>query len=271
MFEYLPPALQAAQDWRTQADVFRELFFVFLVVGTVVGVVVVTYTLYNLYKNRDGGDREGFDAPQLGELPTGQSGGKSSKLFLSFGLSAIIVISLVVYSYGLLLYVEEGPSNDVQDETDMNVEVVGLQFIWQFNYENGVQTTGTLRVPKGEVVRLDVTSGDVWHNFGVPELRIKADAIPGDHAQTWFIADETGTYTAKCYELCGSGHSQMTAEVVVMEEDEFNDWYESAGANVTETPTPTSDEHGEDDGDDSHGSVPAHGAAATTARQGVAA
>jgi cytochrome c oxidase subunit 2 len=273
MFEYLPLAHQVPEEWRAQSAVFSELFFVFLVVGTLVGVVVVAYTLLNLYRNRDDGTGpEGFEAPQLGELPTGQTGGKSSKLFLSFGLSAIIVISLVVYSYGLLLYVEQGPSGDVAEEQNMEVEVVGLQFAWQFHYPNGVQTTGTLNVSQGEVVRLAVTSDDVWHNFGAPELRVKADAIPGEYSHTWFIANETGTYDVKCYELCGSGHSQMTAEINVMEEEEFNEWYESAGENVTETPTPTPDDHGgEDDEGGGHGSVPAHGDAATTARMGVAA
>ena len=253
MFDSLALAHQVPEDWRAQSEVFNELFFVFLVVGTAVGLVVVSYTLYNAYKNRDDGNgRKGFEAPQLGELPTGQKGGKSSKLFLSFGLSAIIVISLVVYSYGLLLYVEQGPSDDVAEQQNMEIEVVGLQFIWQYNYPNGVQTTGTMRVPKGEMIRLAVTSGDVWHNFGVPELRIKSDAIPGEHSHTWFIANETGTYDVKCYELCGSGHSNMVGEIVVMEQEEFNDWYESAGENVTETPTPTpeEDDHG------GEGSVP---------------
>lgn len=268
MFRYLALAHQVPEDWRAQSDVFSELFLVFLVVGTIVGVVVVAYTLLNLYKNRDDGEgREGFDAPQVGELPTGQSGGKSSKLFLSFGISAIIVISLVVYSYGLLLYVEEGPSDDVAEEQNMEVEVVGLQFIWQYEYPNGVQTTGTLRVPQGEMIRLAVTSGDVWHNFGVPDLRIKSDAIPGEYSHTWFIANETGEYTVKCYELCGSGHSQMTGTIRVMEEEEFNDWYESAGENVSEdTPTPTPEDGG------GHGSEPARvDAPANANRVGVAA
>ena len=178
----------------------------------------------------------------------------------------------MVYSYGLLLYVEQGPSGDVADEQNMEVEVVGLQFAWQFHYPNGVRTTGTLNVSKGEVVRLAVTSDDVWHNFGAPELRVKADAIPGEYSHTWFIANETGTYDVKCYELCGRGHSEMTAEIVVMEEEAFDEWYESAGANVTETPTPTSDDHGgEDEEGGGHGSVPAHGDAAANARMGVAA
>ncbi len=229
---------QVPEDWRAQAEVFNELFFVFLAIGTIVGVVVVAYTLYHAYKSRDTGESpEGFEPPVVGELPVGQEGGKSNKLFLSFGISAILVISLVVYSYGLLLYVEEGPSTDIEGEEELEVEVIGIQFGWEFIYhdddvpeEDQATAFNTLRVPQGTVIQLSVTSADVWHNFGVPELRIKADSIPGQHAHTWFIAEETGTYEAHCYELCGSGHSYMDAEIVVMEEDEWQEWYDEQTA-----------------------------------------
>ena len=228
---------QVPEDWRAQAEVFSEIFFVFLVIGTLVGVVVIGYTLYHAYRGRDGAEADdgSFEPPVLGELPSGQSGKKSKKLFVSFGISAIIVISLVSYSYFLLLEVEAGPSPE-DDEADhveeMEVEVVGVQFGWRFIYPNGVETFDQLRVPQGEVIRLSVTSADVWHNFGVPELRIKADSIPGQYQETWFIANETGSYTANCYELCGTGHSEMTGEIVVMENEEFYEWYEEQGAEV---------------------------------------
>lgn len=219
--------LQATGDWSTQAEVFEEIFFVFLALGTLVGVVVVSYTLYNAYKYRDTGADDGtdFDPPVLGELPSGQRGGKGKKLFLSFGLSAIIVISLVVYSYGLLLYVEEGPTEEV--DAEMEIEVQGYQFAWDFIYPNGHEATNELRVPVDTRIELRVTSRDVWHNFGVPGLRIKEDAIPGEYSTTWFAAEETGEYKAECFELCGAGHSAMTGTVIVMEEEEFEDWYES--------------------------------------------
>lgn len=232
-----PITLQQGTDWRAQAEVFDEIFFVFLTLGTVVGIIVVAYTLWNVYKYRDDGGEpdEDFDAPVVGELPTGQGGPKAKKLFLSFGLSAIVVISLVVYAYGLLLYVEEGPSTDV--ETDMEVEVVGYQFGWEFQYpDEGVTTQNTLRVPQDQVVQLRVTSRDVWHNFGVPELRIKSDAIPGEYSETWFSGQahldeplepgEEVTYTAECFELCGSGHSYMKADVIIMHEEDYQDWYD---------------------------------------------
>ena len=223
---------QASESWRAQADVFSEIFLVFLVVGTVVGVIVVTYTLYHVYKYRDiGADDEDFDAPQLGELPTGQGGGKSKKLFLSFGLSAIIVISVVVYSYTLLLYVEEGPTSDIETEGEdvLDIEVEAVQFGWNFEYPNGETTFNEMPVPAGDdqVIRLHVTSDDVWHTFGVTELRLKADSIPGQTATTWFIAGEAGnSYLIECFELCGVAHSQMDGEIVVMEPDEFDEWYE---------------------------------------------
>ncbi|MDR9380878.1 MAG: cytochrome c oxidase subunit II [Natronomonas sp.] len=229
---------QVPENWRAQAEVFSEIFLVFLAIGTVVGVVVVAYTLYNAYKYRGSeSDGSSFDAPQLGELPTGQSGGKSKKLFLSFALSAIVVISVVVYSYTLLLYVEAGPTSEVETEGSMEIDVVGFQFGWEFEYPNGQTSLNEMRVPAGEdqVIRLHVTSDDVWHAFGITELRVKADAIPGETATTWFVADEPGTYAIECFELCGIGHSQMGGQVTVMEPDEFNEWYEGTDEGTSQS------------------------------------
>jgi cytochrome c oxidase subunit 2 len=234
--------LQASDGWRAQAEVFSEIFLVFVAMGTVVGVVVVAYTLYHAYRYRDAREepKDDFDAPQLGELPSGQGGDKSKKLFVSFGISAVIVISLITYSYTLLLYVESGPStSEIESEGNMDIQVTGFQFGWEFTYPNGQSEFTTLRVPAGEnqVIRLDITSDDVWHNFGVTDLRIKADAIPGETSEEWFIADEPGTYTIECFELCGAGHSQMTGEIVVMEPDEFNEWYNGTYEPSTSTRT----------------------------------
>lgn len=246
---------QASGDWRSQAALFEEIFFVFLAIGTLVGVIVVAYTLYHAHKYRDTGQADdSFEPPVLGELPTGQSGGKSRKLFVSFGLSAILVISLVVYSYGVLLYVEEGPTEE-DIESNMEIDVEGFQFGWNFVYPNGHVEQDTLRVPQGEdrVIRLNVTSNDVWHTFGVTELRIKADSIPGQYAETWFIPEEEGTYLIECFELCGLGHSDMHGEVIVMPEDEFDEWYEGTmeddenDENDTDNETEANDETQTDD------------------------
>ncbi|QSW99192.1 cytochrome c oxidase subunit II [Haloterrigena alkaliphila] len=208
----------------TRVDVFESIFLVFLGLGTLVGVVVVAYILYNAYKYRDDGEATTDDSvPTLGELPTGGKGGK--KLFLSFGISAIIVISLVIWTYGMLLYVES-PEDEFGEEKDpVEVEVTGDSFAWYFEYENGAESIGTMRVPADQPVYIEATSGDVWHTFGVPDLRVKADAIPGEYDETWFMADEANTeHQIRCFELCGNGHSNMLGTVQVMEPEAFEQW-----------------------------------------------
>jgi len=206
-------------------NVFESIYWVFVVLGTLVGVVVIGYMLYNAYRYREGGhhDDEGdADRPALGEIPTG--GGKGRKLFLSFGLSAVVVISLIVWTYGTLLYVESPVAAQEADEEELEIQVVGRQFSWEFIYPNG-HSSFELVVPEDTRVRLVVTSEDVFHNFGIPALRAKTDAIPGQTTETWFIADQPGEYQAHCYELCGAGHSGMNANVVVMQEAAYEEWY----------------------------------------------
>ncbi|WIV67947.1 cytochrome c oxidase subunit II [Natrialbaceae archaeon AArc-T1-2] len=244
---------------QTRVDVFEEMFLLFLGLGTLVGIIVVLYTLYNAYKYRDSDDREaGEDLPSVGELPTGGVGGK--KLFLSFGLSAIIVISLVVWSYGMLLYVEDPGDNPGDD--GIEVEVEGWAFDWDFYYNDGVDTeidttvqttsvTEPMRVPADTKVWVNVTSTDVWHTFGISELRVKADAIPGEYDQTWFEASEPGEeYTIECFELCGPGHSDMEADMLVMEQDEFDDWLEEEAEEQADDGDDEEEEEETDEDDD---------------------
>jgi len=211
----------------TRVQVFREIYWVFLGLGTLVGAVVIGYMVYNGYKYRyQGGEDTDGDRPKLGEIPTG--GGKGKKLFTSLTLSAIIVIALIAWTYGTLLYVEAAPE---QPDAGVDVHVEGYQFGWDFTYlddngePTGVETSGVLRVPVETRVNLEVTSRDVFHNFGIPELKVKSDAIPGEETNTWFEASQTGNYTANCYELCGQGHSYMDATIVVMDKESYEEWY----------------------------------------------
>jgi cytochrome c oxidase subunit 2 len=212
-------------------EIFQLIFTVFLVLGTTVGVVVIGYMLYNGYKYRDRGDQDddGIDRPELGELPEGGGGGR--KLALSLLLSAAIVISLITWTYFALVDVER--TQPAEAENALNVQVEGFQFGWAFVYPNG-NTSDTLRVPEDRMVKLTVTSRDVFHNFGIPAFKMKTDAIPGQTTDTWFRPNETGTYQAQCFELCGAGHSAMNANVSVMESGAYEQWYaNTTPANTT--------------------------------------
>lgn len=241
-----------AQVSDTQVDVFEELFLVFVALGTIVGVVVISYTLYNAYKYRtveadaegrydvdeghlDGEDDYDVARPERGEIPTGKGKGGGKKLFLSFGISAVLVLSLIIYSYTFLLYVEDTSANH---EDALEVDVEGYQFGWDYEYDSGLTSddydaselgddidSNALVVPEGHVTQLEITSRDVMHNYGIPEFRAKGDAIPGDTTTSWFQPEKTGVFDANCYELCGAGHSNMKGDVVVLEPDEFEEWY----------------------------------------------
>jgi cytochrome c oxidase subunit 2 len=215
-----------------RAELFGRIFEVFLILGTVVGVVVIGYMLYNAYKYRDDGtapveETEDVERPTLGELPEG--GGHGRKLLLSFSISAIIVLSLILWTYWALLYVEAGAAQPAEPEMEdgTTVDVTGYQFGWRFEYPNGNTSEGTMYVPEGERVRIVVTSADVMHNFGIPAFKTKTDAIPGQTTSTWFGPVDDGRYTIKCYELCGAGHSYMTGTVEVIDADEYERMFEA--------------------------------------------
>ena len=99
-------------------------------------------------------------------------------------------------------------------------------------------------VPVGKVVRLQITAADVLHNFAVPSLGQRLDAVPGRLNETWFKADQEGVYYGQCSELCGNGHPYMPITVRVVSEQAYAAWvseakqkYASTGAAPTKLAT----------------------------------
>lgn len=58
----------------------------------------------------------------------------------------------------------------------------------------------------------------------VSELGVKQDAFPGKYTRLRTVAYETGQYDAVCTEFCGAGHSRMTAEVTVVDREQYDEW-----------------------------------------------
>ncbi len=82
----------------------------------------------------------------------------------------------------------------------------------------------TLRVPVGRDIVLTLKSRDVVHDFFVRELRVKQDVVPGMDIPFRFRADRTGAFEIACAELCGLGHSQMHAVMLVMPAADYDRW-----------------------------------------------
>jgi cytochrome c oxidase subunit II len=106
----------------------------------------------------------------------------------------------------------------------LDVYVVGLQWMWQFEHSTGQREINELHVPVGRKVRLTMISQDVIHSFYVPDFRIKRDVIPGRYTTVWFEATKPGSFHLFCAEYCGTEHSGMVGQVVVLEPRQYQDW-----------------------------------------------
>ncbi len=94
-------------------------------------------------------------------------------------------------------------------------------------------------VPVGAKVRLLMTSNDVIHSWWVPDLAIKKDAIPGIVNETWFKAEEVGTYRGQCTELCGKDHGYMPVVVEVVEPAAYQAWVDTRQSGDTKVASVT--------------------------------
>jgi cytochrome c oxidase subunit 2 len=106
----------------------------------------------------------------------------------------------------------------------MNIYVVGKQWMWKAEHPGGQHEINALHVPVGRAVQLTLISQDVFHSFSIPAFRVKREAIPGRYTSVWFEPTEPGTYHLFCTQYCGTNHSQMIGEVVVMESRDYKKW-----------------------------------------------
>jgi cytochrome c oxidase subunit 2 len=109
------------------------------------------------------------------------------------------------------------------DET-LDIYVVGKQWMWKVQHLDGQREIDELHVPVGRAVKLIMTSEDVIHSFFIPAFRVKADVIPGRYTTLWFQSTTPGRYHLFCAEYCGTKHSGMIGQIVVMEPSEYQTW-----------------------------------------------
>jgi cytochrome c oxidase subunit II len=117
------------------------------------------------------------------------------------------------------------------DAKPLNINVVGQRWLWRFEYPGGrpgdrIFSYGELVVPVDTAVLLHVSSIDVTHRWFVPPLGGQVDAIPGHEAETWFLADEVGTYHGQSTAFSGSGYPTMRAWVRVVEPAQYEAFIE---------------------------------------------
>jgi cytochrome c oxidase subunit 2 len=158
----------------------------------------------------------------------------ATKLELAWTAFPVVVLFLIgAFVFIELPGIKNVPSAGASGQLEINV--TGRQYYWQYEYPNGVIAIDAMRAPAGVPVRLEVTApnSDVIHSWWVPALGGKIDAIPGTVNETWFEVDNVGTFTGQCAELCGLEHANMLASVEVMPAAEFTAWLEQRRAEQT--------------------------------------
>lgn len=151
-----------------------------------------------------------------------------------------ILIAIAIPSFQILREQATIPSPDVV------VKVTGFSWFWSYEYpEAGISfdsymleddealargkprllaVDNEMVVPVNQVVKLQITAGDVLHAFAVPAFGLKMDAVPGRLNETWFKAEREGVYYGQCSELCGARHAFMPIAVRVVSQSEYNEW-----------------------------------------------
>jgi cytochrome c oxidase subunit 2 len=130
------------------------------------------------------------------------------------------LITMVIFVWGASVFFA---MSRPPDET-LNIYVVGKQWMWKFQHLDGQREINELHVPVGRAVKLIMTSEDVIHDVFVPAFRVKADVLPGRYTSIWFQSTKPGRYHLFCAEYCGTKHSGMIGEVVVMEPTAYQTW-----------------------------------------------
>jgi cytochrome c oxidase subunit 2 len=134
------------------------------------------------------------------------------------------------------------------------VRVVGEQFAWNIHYpgpdgkfgrtdiskvsadnpigldrtdpdaKDDVTTINQLYLPENRPALVHLSSKDVIHSFGLYEMRVKQDAIPGMTIPVWFVPTRVGDYEIACSQLCGLGHFRMRGFVTIQRDADFRKW-----------------------------------------------
>ncbi len=178
----------------------------------------------------------------------------------------LVVEMVLLFAFSIPLWAARvdhlPPANDA-----LVVQVTGEQFAWNVHYpgpdgvfgrtdlklldlqsnplgldrsdpaaKDDVTTLNQLYLPAHKPVVVRLRSKDVIHSFGVPEFRVKQDAVPGLTIPIWFVPTVTTAemrartgkpefqYEIACAQLCGLGHAKMRGFVTVQTAEDFQKW-----------------------------------------------
>ena len=239
-----------------QIDSMLSWIHVFMLILFVGWGVFFAYTLFRFRRSRH---------------PVASYAGVKSHTSSYLEIGVVVVEALLLFIFAIPLWAARVDGRPADSEA-LLVQVTGEQFAWNVHYagpdgifgrtdiqlldlqenplgldradpaaKDDVTTLNQLNLPVNKPVIVRLRSKDVIHSFGVPEFRVKQDAVPGLTIPIWFIPNVTTAemrtrtgnpefqYEIACAQLCGLGHYRMRGFVTVQIAEEFQTWLEEEG------------------------------------------
>ncbi len=200
-----------------------------------------------------------------GANPQASYVGAKGKLAKSTEVAVAIIEVVLLVFYAIPAWAKR-VTNFPNGADAVIVRVIGQQFAWNVQYpgkdgkfgrtlvnlvsadnpigldrsdpdaKDDIVTINQLNLPVGHPVLVHLSTMDVIHSFGLYEMRIKQDAIPGMEMPVWFVPtvttddmraklkDPMFNYEITCSQLCGLGHYRMRGFVTVQSDADFQKW-----------------------------------------------
>ncbi len=205
---------------------------------------------------------------RAGANPKADYVGAKGKLSKGLEVGIVIVEALLLVFYAIPAWAKRVKAFPAENEATV-VRVVAEQFAWNIHYpgpdgkfgrtdislisadnplgldrrdpnaKDDITTINQLNLPIDRPVLIHLSSKDVIHSFGLFEMRVKQDAIPGMSIPVWFIPNRAGEYEITCSQLCGLGHFRMRGFVTIQSAADYQKWYDAQEKELQPAPTTT--------------------------------
>jgi len=217
-----------------------DLHMIILYIVTVIGVLVFSVMCWSIYHHRKskGAVAEQFHHSTAAEIAWTI-------------IPILILVVMAIPATKALVFMEQ------TGDAEMTLKVTGIQWKWKYDYlDEGISFVSSLSqdsndarqvgsgidpntvenylldvdnyvvLPIKTKIRILTTAADVIHDWWVPALGWKRDAIPGYINDNWTYIEEPGIYRGNCAELCGRDHGFMPIVVEAVSKDEYAVWVE---------------------------------------------
>jgi len=215
-----------------------------LYIVTAIGLLVFSVMCWSIYHHRKskGAVAEQFHHSTAAEIAW-------------TAIPILILVLMAIPATKALIFMEQ------TGDAEMTLKVTGYQWKWKYDYldedisffstlaqdSNDARQRGSgidpntvenylldvdnkVVLPIKTKIRILTTAADVIHDWWVPALGWKRDAIPGFINDNWTYIEEPGVYRGNCAELCGKDHGFMPIVVNAVSKEEYVAWVDEQKA-----------------------------------------